>query len=55
MGFLRMVVAVFFVVAGLVFPAAAAAQTSPSVKGGGTTGIPGLLWRLAPAAAILSA
>jgi hypothetical protein len=37
MGFLRMVVAVVFVAAGLAFPAAAAAQTPPSVKGGGTT------------------
>jgi hypothetical protein len=36
MGFLRMVVAVWFVAAGLAFPAAAAAQT-PSVRGGGTT------------------
>jgi hypothetical protein len=36
MGFLRMVVAVWFVGAGLAFPAAAAAQT-PSVRGGGTT------------------
>ena len=37
MGFLRVVVAVLFVAAGLAFPAAAAAQTPPSVKGGGTT------------------
>ena len=37
MGFLRTVVAVLFVAAGLAFPAAAVAQTSPSVQGGGTT------------------
>ncbi len=37
MGFLRIVVAVWFMAAGLVFPAVAAAQTPPSVKGGGTT------------------
>jgi hypothetical protein len=37
MRFPRMVVAVLFVAAGLAFPAAAAAQTSPSIKGGGTT------------------
>jgi hypothetical protein len=36
MGFLRIFVAVWFVAAGLAFPAAAAAQT-PSVRGGGTT------------------
>ena len=38
MGFLRIIVAVLFVAAGLAFPAAAAAQTSPSINGGGTTG-----------------
>ena len=38
MRFVRMVAAVLFVAAGLAFPAAAVAQTSPSVKGGGTTG-----------------
>ena len=37
MGLLRMVVAVLFVAAGLAFPAAAAAQTTTSIKGGGTT------------------
>ena len=38
MGFPRIIVAVLFVAAGLAFPAAAAAQTSPSITGGGTTG-----------------
>ena len=38
MGFRRTVVVVLFVAAGLAFPAAVAAQTAPSVKGGGTTG-----------------
>ena len=37
MKFLRMVVAVLVVAGGMGFPAAAAAQTSPSIKGGGTT------------------
>ena len=37
MRLLRMVVAVLFVAAGLAFPAAAAAQTTTSIKGGGTT------------------
>ena len=38
MRFLRMLVVVLFVGAGLVFPAAAGAQPSPSINGGGTTG-----------------
>ena len=39
MRLLRMVATALFVAAALAFPAAAAAAQTPSIKGGGTTGI----------------